>query len=192
MRWPLRHAVMRCFGMSGPTMLPRGRLGLPRSREASEFSDRLGGGGREHGRPFLPIGRCRWRGIVHTKPEAPVRRAARKLFGRPKSSKIDAHTCPEGGDANKPGPTCYATELLGSRDKESAAYRSTEVCTDADPPTRQDRPSALVDRPGIWGTRRQAAGTRRLPPKAQYFRRSRVVCPPNEGRSRAETVGRSR
>jgi hypothetical protein len=25
------------------------------------------------------------------------------------------HTCPEGGDASKPGPTCDATELLGSR-----------------------------------------------------------------------------
>jgi hypothetical protein len=127
---------MRCFGMSGPTMLPRERLGLPRSREASEFSDWLGCGGREHGWPFPPIGRCRWRGIVHTKPEAPMRRAARKLFGRPKSSKIDAHTCPEGGDARKPGPTCYATELLGSRDKESAVqkYRSMYRRRPADPP----------------------------------------------------------
>jgi hypothetical protein len=33
---------------------------------------------------------------------APMRSAARALFGRLKSSKIDAHTCPEGGDANKP------------------------------------------------------------------------------------------
>ena len=61
-----------------------------------------------------------------------MRSTARAYFGRPKISKIDAHTCPEGGDASKPGPTCDATELLGSRVKERAVqkYRRRAARTD--------------------------------------------------------------
>jgi hypothetical protein len=68
-----------------------------------------------------------------------MRSAARALFGRPKSRRIDAHTCPEGGDANKPGPTCE-TELLGSRAKERAVQRYRRR------PARTDHVCARVGR----------------------------------------------
>ena len=46
-----------------------------------------------------------------------------RVFRARKNSKFCAHTCPEGGDASKPGPTCDATELLGSRAKERAVQK---------------------------------------------------------------------
>ena len=64
--------------------------------------------------------------------EAPARSTAPRTFQPRKRSKIDAHMCLEGGDASKPGPTCDATELLGSRVKERAVqkYRRRAVRTD--------------------------------------------------------------
>ena len=61
-----------------------------------------------------------------------MRSTAPRTFQPRKRSRIDAHTCPEGGDASKPGPTCDATELLGSRVKERAVqkYRRRAARTD--------------------------------------------------------------
>ncbi len=61
-----------------------------------------------------------------------MRSTARACFRRPKISRFCAHTCPEGGDASKPGPTRDATELLGSRVKERAVqkYRRRAARTD--------------------------------------------------------------
>jgi hypothetical protein len=52
-----------------------------------------------------------------------MRSTARACFRRPEISEFCAHTCPEDGDASKPGPTCDATELLGSRVKERAVQK---------------------------------------------------------------------
>ena len=52
-----------------------------------------------------------------------IRSTAPRVFQARKNSKFCAHTCPEGGDASKPGPTCDATELLGSRAKERAVQK---------------------------------------------------------------------
>ena len=61
-----------------------------------------------------------------------MRSTAPRNFQPRKRSKFCAHTCPEGGDASKLGPTCDATELLGLRVKERAVqkYRRRAARTD--------------------------------------------------------------
>ena len=79
-------------------------------RKLSELSNRLGGDGRgRRAWPFPPIGRCCWRGIVHTKLRRPCAALPARVSGARQSSKLYARTCAEGDDASKPGPTCKPT-----------------------------------------------------------------------------------
>jgi hypothetical protein len=50
-----------------------------------------------------------WHRAHHS--EVLMRSTAPRIFQPRKNSKIDAHTCPEGGHAIKPGPTHGATEI---------------------------------------------------------------------------------
>ena len=78
---------------------------------------------------YRPLSQA-WHRAHHT--EVLIRSTAPRVFQARKNSKFCAHTCPEGGDASKPGPTCDATELLGSRAKERAVqkYRRRAARTD--------------------------------------------------------------
>ena len=78
---------------------------------------------------YRPLSQA-WHRAHHT--EVLIRSTAQRVFQARKNSKFCAHTCPEGGDASKPGPTCDATELLGSRVKERAVqkYRRRAARTD--------------------------------------------------------------
>jgi len=69
---------------------------------------------------YRPLSQA-WRRAHHT--EVLIRSTAPRVFQARKNSKFCAHTCLEGGDASKPGPTCDATELLGSRAKERAVQK---------------------------------------------------------------------
>jgi hypothetical protein len=62
---------------------------------------RVGGRGRRAW-PFPPIGRCCWRGIVHTKLRRPCAALPARVSGARQSSKLYARTCAEGDDASKP------------------------------------------------------------------------------------------
>ena len=82
------------------------------------------------GRSRLSAAVAGWHRAHHT--EVLMRSTAPRKFQPRKRSKFCAHKCPEGGDASKPGPTCDATELLGSRVKERAVqkYRRRAARTD--------------------------------------------------------------
>ena len=67
--------------------------------------------------------------------EVLMRSTASGLSGRPKNNRTDANTCLGGGEASKPGPTCNATELLGSRPKERSE-RAVQTPTPPGPTTR--------------------------------------------------------
>jgi hypothetical protein len=76
-----------------------------------------------------------------------MRSTARACFRRPKISEFCAHTRPEDGDASKPGPTCDATEPLGSRAKERAVQKHRSRAARSPGPT--------ASRPGLWGSQKQ-------------------------------------
>jgi hypothetical protein len=57
---------------------------------------------------YRPLSQA-WHHAHHT--EVLMRSTAPQIFQPRKNSKIDAHTCPEGGDASKPGPTHGATAI---------------------------------------------------------------------------------
>jgi hypothetical protein len=104
-----------------------------RFRKLYELSNRLGQRTPRVAVPaHRPLSLARHR--AH-QTEVLMRSTASGLSGRPKNNRTDANTCLGGGEASKPGPTCNATELLGSRPKERSE-RAVQTPTPPGPTTR--------------------------------------------------------